>query len=347
MSLNPLPIHTSRFGGCTLTGALSVTTHIRNTASLVHGPKGCTHHNFSLLHATGLDNDIVTLPALVSTALSESDIVFGGEGALLRTLDTVAERDIDAIFVLSTCIIDTIGDDVAAICSREYGIPVIIVPTAGFLGGTFQNGVANALCAIAGTAAPCPVNDWVNIIGEKNLEYEVEENYAEITRLLGMLGIPVNLRFVHDIAFEDIGTLGAARLNILREPALLSVGDYLEQRFGTPFIPTFPVGLSGTLSFLEAVAEIFGITSHPAVEKELLLQTDTLAGFSDLKGMAASFDPAMSDPDGVKSFYEVAEALHIHLKQPGTNGVSLGPGTPVGTTGVRRMLHRWRRQLHA
>ncbi len=27
--------------------------------------------------------------------------------------------------------------------------------------------------------------DWcVNIIGEKNLEYEVEENYAEVTRLL-------------------------------------------------------------------------------------------------------------------------------------------------------------------
>ncbi|MDO9036144.1 MAG: nitrogenase component 1, partial [Methanoregula sp.] len=83
MILNPLPIHTSRFGGCTLTGALSVTTHIRNTASIVHGPKGCTHHNFSLLHATGLDNETVTLPTLISTDLCESDIVFGGEGALL------------------------------------------------------------------------------------------------------------------------------------------------------------------------------------------------------------------------------------------------------------------------
>ena len=347
MILNPLPIHTSRFGGCTLTGALSVTTHIRNTVSIVHGPKGCTHHNFSLLHATGLDNEAVTLPALVSTALCESDIVFGGEGALLRTLDAVAECDLDAIFVLSTCIVDTIGDDVAAICSREYGVPVVIVPTAGFLGGTFQNGVANALCAIAGTAEPCQVNDCVNIIGEKNLEYEVEENYEEVIRLLDMLGIPVNIRYVHDIGFDEIGSLGAARLNILREPALMPVGNYLTERFGTPFIPSFPLGLSGTLSFVEAVAGTFGIDSSRVVEKERLLQRDTLDGFSDLNGMVATFDPATSDPEGMSSSSEVAEAVRIRMKKPGTSGVSLGPGTPVGTTGVRRMLHRWRRQLHA
>jgi len=347
MILNPLPIHTSRFGGCTLTGALSVTTHICNTATIVHGPKGCTHHNFSLLHATGLDNEMVTLPALISTDLCESDIVFGGEGALLRTLDEVAERTPDAIFVLSTCIVDTIGDDVVAICSREYGVPVVIVPTAGFLGGTFQNGVANALCAIAGTAEPCPVNDCVNIIGEKNLEYEVEENYAEVIRLLDMLGIPVNIRYVHDITFDEIGTLGAARLNILREPALIPVGNYLTQRFGTPFIQTFPLGLSGTLSFLETVAGTFGIDSSRVVEKERLLQSETLEWFSDLTGMSASFDPAVSDPDGVSSSSEVAEALQIHMKKPGTSGIPLGPGTPVGTSGVRRMLHRWRRQLHA
>ncbi|MEI7857324.1 MAG: nitrogenase component 1, partial [Methanomicrobiales archaeon] len=285
--------------------------------------------------------------ALVSTALSESDIVFGGEGALQRTLESVAERDIDAIFVLSTCIVDTIGDDVAAVCSRDYGVPVIIVPTSGFLGGTFQNGVVNALCAIAGTAAPCPVNNSVNIIGEKNLEYEIEENYAEVVRLLGMLGIPVNLRFVHDIGFDEIRTLGAARLNILREPALIPVGTYLQQRFGTPLISTFPLGLSGTLSFVESVAGVFGIDCSHTVEKERLFQKDTLSGFSDLSGMTASLDPSVSDPDGLSSSSEVADALHIRMVTPGAGSVSLGPGTPVGTSGVRRMLHRWRRQLHA
>jgi nitrogenase molybdenum-iron protein alpha/beta subunit len=315
--------------------------------SIVHGPKGCTHHNFSLLHATGLDNETVILPDLVSSALGESDIVFGGEAALIRTLESVADRGTDAIFVLSTCIVDTIGDDVSAVCSREYGVPVVIVPTAGFLGGTFQDGVANALCAIAGTAEPCPTDTSVNIIGEKNLEYEVEENYAEVVRLLAMLGISVNIRYIHGITFDDIGMLGAARLNILREPSLIPVGNFLKQRFGTPFVSTFPLGLSGTLSFVEAVAGTFGTDSISVVEKERQFQRDTLASFCDLTGTSASFDPSTCDPDSISSSSEVAEALRIKVKKPGTSGIPFGPCSPVGTTGVRRMLHRWRRQLHA
>ena len=91
MTLNPLPLNLSRFGGCTLTGALSVTTRVSDTITIIHGPKGCTHHNFSLLHATGSDNDRLIMPDLISTGMSESDIIFGGEGALERTLDAVAK----------------------------------------------------------------------------------------------------------------------------------------------------------------------------------------------------------------------------------------------------------------
>jgi len=96
MTSNPLPLNISRFGGCTLTGALSVTTHVRDTVTIIHGPKGCTHHNFSLLHATGFGNDLIAMPDLISTGLSESDIIFGGEAALERTLDVVAKRHIGA-----------------------------------------------------------------------------------------------------------------------------------------------------------------------------------------------------------------------------------------------------------
>ncbi len=180
MISNLLPLNLSRFGGCTLTGALSVTTQVRDAITIVHGPKGCTHHNFSLLHATGLDNDRDLLPDMISTGLEESDIIFGGEEALKRTLDAVGHQRTGAVFVLSTCLVDTIGDDVDAICLGSYGMPVIPIPTAGFLGGTFQNGVNNALIAIANVSVPCARSRSVNIIGEKNLEYEVEENYAEV-----------------------------------------------------------------------------------------------------------------------------------------------------------------------
>ena len=51
----------------------------------------------------------------------------------------------------------------------------------------------------------------MNIIGEKNLEYEVDENFNEVLRLLTLLKIPVNLRFLHNCTMNDIARLGAAQ----------------------------------------------------------------------------------------------------------------------------------------
>jgi hypothetical protein len=43
---------------------------------------------------------------------------------------------------------------------------------------------------------------------------------------------------------------------------------------------------------------------------------------------------------------EAADALHIRVvSDPGAPGLAVHP--VVGTAGVRRMLHRWRRSLHA
>jgi nitrogenase molybdenum-iron protein alpha/beta subunit len=346
MTLSPLPTNSSRFGGCTLTGALSVTTHVRDTVSIIHGPRGCSHHNFSLLHATAADNDRSSVPSLISTGLGEMEIVYGGEEALAQVIASEAGRDIRAIFVLSTCIIDTIGDDVAEVCSREYGLPVIPVPSAGFLGGTFHNGVNNALMALAAMAEPGPKNTGVNIIGEMNLEYEVEENYAEISRLLSLMGITVNCRFVHELPFEGIRSLGAAKLNILRHPALVPVGTFLEERFGIPFVSSFPLGFSETLSFIRTVAETCGINGDAAVNRERCLQEKIIDDFCDLKGSVATFNPSAGDPEHIRAAGEAAHVLHMAIGTGGT-GTLLPANPATGTAGMRRMLHRWRRSLHA
>ncbi len=346
MTSNPLPLNLSRSGGCTLTGALTVTTQVKDTVTVIHGPKGCTHHNFSLLHTTGLDNDQVVIPDLISTDLSEGDIIFGGEQALESVLDSVASRHFKAVFVLSTCIVDTIGDDVVAVCSRDRGIPVLPIPTAGFLGGTFQHGMNNALRVIADTAEPCQKERCVNIIGEKNLENEVEENYKEVTRLLSALGIPVNLRFLRDCSLEDITLLGAARLNILRDNDLSILGQHLQNRFKTPYISSFPAGLEGTIGFLESVADRFGILCLSAVREEKILQDGILDEFEDIAGALVTFDPALKSPDAIRVAREVADRTGIIFDDRGCR-IPVQEAPPVGTNGVRRMLYQWRRAIHA
>ena len=346
MTSNTSPTDSSRFRGCTLTGALSVTTHVRDAVSVIHGPKGCSHHNISLLHATGLENDRVAIPELISTGLSENDIIFGGEEPLKRTLESAACRDVRAIYVLSTCIIDTIGDDVYGVCAGNFRVPVIPIPTAGFLGGSFQDGVNNALIAIAGTASPCGKTAGVNLIGERNLEYEVEENFREIHRILGNLGLAINTRFVHSASVDQISLLGAGRLNILREPGLAPVGEYLRQRFGTPYITSFPLGLSGTLSFIDAVAHSCGIDGKRVAEEEQSLQADILGGFSDIRDTPAFFDQTPADPESVRAAEEAAGMLRLKMGH-GRNSTPLPAAPSVGTYGVKRMLHRWRRAIHA
>ncbi|MDD1694836.1 MAG: nitrogenase component 1 [Methanoregula sp.] len=346
MNSNPLPVNSSRLGGCTLTGAISVTSHVRDAVTLVHGPKGCSHHNASLLHATWLDNDHAFLPNLVSTGLTETEVIFGGEAALRRAIGNAVGRDAQAVFVLSTCIVETIGDDVEAVCSEEYNIPVIPIRTAGFLGGSFHDGVNNALIALAGTAGPCRKTVGVNIIGEMNLEYEVEENYAEIARLLSLLGLTVNLRFIHDITCDQFSLLGAAQLNILRSPSLVPVGECLRDRFGTPFIPSFPHGLSDTLSFIGSVAECCGIDGQAATEGERARQVELIDGFTDLRQFPVAFDPSLSGPDDIRAAEELARALDLSPPAPGHHA-RLPVSTAVGTAGTRRMLHRWRRVIHA
>ena len=297
MTLNPSLSNSCRHGGCTLTGALSATTHVRDAVSVVHGPKGCTHHNFSLLHATGSDNDQLLIPDLVSTALSETDIIFGGEDALEQTLELAAQRKTGAVFVLSTCIVDTIGDDVAGVCSRDYGVPVIPIPTSGFLGGTFQGGLNNALCAIAHLAEPCRKTATVNIIGEKNLEFEVEENFEEIARLLHALDIPVNVRFLRNCTMQSVAKIGGASLNILRDDDLLPTGEFLKQRFGTPYITSFPTGFGGTIQFLESVAGCAVWMVHMQWPVNCALQEETLADFNDLAGEKILFRDRETSPE--------------------------------------------------
>ncbi|WAC04649.1 MAG: oxidoreductase [Methanoregula sp.] len=346
MSLKPLPLNTSRFEGCTLTGALSVTTSVRNSISVVHGPRGCAHHNFSLLHATSLEHDGIGAPAIQSSGLLEKEIIFGGEAALEQALSHAVSLSPSCIFVLSTCIAETIGDDAGAVCRKDWGVPVIPVPTGGFLGGVFEKGVNNALCTLSDMAEPRSSEGTVNIIGEKNLEFEVEENFKEVSRLLSVLGLFVNTRFVHNISDKDIAQIGRASFNVLRDPGACPVGDHLKVRFGTAYIPSFPAGLAGTIQFLEMAAAAGRVPFRSAVADEIALQEEVLNGFSDLAGSSIS-------PNGLKMtspvysiVREVTSALDMGFSDTGCHvPVPLDP--PVGTAGIQRMLHRWRRAIHA
>jgi nitrogenase molybdenum-iron protein alpha/beta subunit len=195
-------------------------------------------------------------------------------------------------------------------------------------------------------AAPGTPDGTINIIGEKNLEYEVEENYAELLRLLSVLGLSVNIRFVHHISPDEIAVLGRASFNILRDPGVVPAGDHLKARFGTAYHPSFPSGLTGTLRFIKKVAAGCRVPSRTAVRDELAVQEDMLAEFSDISGASIALNGARVTSPVPAVAREVAAALAMKVSAGGCR-VPVPLSTPVGTAGIRRMLHRWRRLINA
>ncbi|MEN6610408.1 MAG: nitrogenase component 1 [Methanoregulaceae archaeon] len=332
-----------------MTGALSVTTAVLDGISLLHGPDGCAHHNFSLLHSTYLDTDRIRCLNLVSTGIREQEIIFGGEKTLEKAIGRAVEKGPGAVFVLSTCVAGTIGDDIFAVAEQEWDVPVIPVPSAGFLGGTFRDGFFQALRALSvlgDTGYESQRRHGVTVIGERNLEFEVDEHYREVERLCAALGLPVSLRFVSGIRAGDISRLGTSEVNILRDRSLIPLGESLKSRFGTPYVDSFPEGFAGSLRFLEALSGATGRDASAALREEKAVQEEICREFAGMQGAAFSLSSPGGDPEGRESALAVADLFGMRHSDGGTR-IPLPVSAPVGSRGVRRLLHRWRRALHA
>ncbi len=332
--------------GCTLTGALSVTTEIERCATIIHGPAGCAHHNFSLLHALHAARDRVAPPALISTDMSEREVIFGGEHLLEEAIYEALSRHPGIICVLSTCVAATIGDDVDAICRVSHDIPVIHVPTGGFLGGGFLSGHIQALQSLSHLAERGERSLSVNLVGEKTLEYEVEEHYREISRILASMGVLVNTRFVCGTSLQEIRHLGYASLNILRDPSMVPLGITLEKELGIPFVDSFPLGMEGTIRFMEEVGAALSLNVSEAVGREESLQREMVQAFSSLKGKRIRFSTRYAEDGSSHPGYEIAAVLDLEIHKDG-NPVPVPDPFPVGTHGIRRLLNRWMRGCHA
>ncbi|HJK11577.1 MAG TPA: oxidoreductase, partial [Methanocorpusculum sp.] len=257
----PDNIYEARMAGCTLGGALSVACFIPGAVAVVHAPQGCVHQTFSMLHAMANESEVWTVPEILVSDIGDREVIFGGEERLSEVLDVAAEKNPDLILVVTSCVPETIGDDCGAVCARHlYADRIVYVPTSGFLGGSAKDGENAVLAALAVRAPVCdPVPGTVVLVGEKNLESEADQNYAEVERLLARLGLRVCVRFCRNCTYATLMQLGTAACFVLRDERAADAGKVIAERFGRPVIPEFPRGLSGCLAFLRAVGTACGV----------------------------------------------------------------------------------------
>lgn len=258
-------------GGCAFDGAKIALQPITDVAHLVHGPIACEGNSWdnrgakssgSRLYRTGFTTDI-----------NETDVVFGGEKRLFRSVKEVIDKyDPPAVFVYQTCVTALIGDDIEAVCkaaTQKFGRPVIPVNSPGFVGNkNLGNKLAGEalLDHVIGTEEPEFTTPYdINIIGEYNLAGEL----WQVKPLLDELGIRILSCISGDARYHEVARAHRARATMMVcSKAMINITRKLEERYGIPYFEGSFYGIGDMSDSLREIARLLVERGAPAGLKD-------------------------------------------------------------------------------
>ena len=234
---------------CKLFGVVRAASAIHNSAIVIHGPLGCGYHLNYILGMRGGS------PPIFLSELDQSDVVFGGEEKLRRIIERVLREGYDLITVVDSCAPALIGEDVQALVNGYDDPRLIYVPGGGFEGDHFD-GYLETIRSLSKLVSLSDIEerDGLNIIGE----FRGGKDLKIVKEMIGSCG--VNIRSVWTRStIQEIKASGSALLNI---PFCEAIGHdackLLRDEHGTQFTDvSTPIGISGTIDFLETIADFF------------------------------------------------------------------------------------------
>ena len=261
------PLH-----GCAFNGAITVSQHLYDVAVIAHAPKSCSYISFQSVSSSGrraLFERGAILPVSISpnffsTELTETEMVFGGIEKLREKIVEVKKRSPKAVIVISSCPSGIIGDDIESLkYLSEENMPVLILNADGNLTGDYLQGMLMSYVSLAHKIIKkdvVKIGNTVNVVFEKVVAKNTENNFKVIKNLLAKLDIDVNCRFLCNTSFESLEMFLSAPLNVL------AYGDYTGNLLKEFFISEyecefmkapFPVGIDESVKWITEIADFF------------------------------------------------------------------------------------------
>jgi len=314
-------------GGCAFDGAKIVLQPITDAAHLIHGALACEGNSWDNRGSASSGPSLWRRS--FTTDLTELDVVMGqGEKKLFKAIREIVEAHRPpAVFVYSTCVTALIGDDLDAVCFRaaeRFGVPVVPVHAAGFVGSkNLGNKLAGEalLDHVIGSVDPDDVSDMdVNIIGEFNL---VGEFWA-VKPLIEALGMRIRACIPGDARYIDVAGAHTARANMMVcSTALINLARKMEERWGIPFFEGSFYGVSDTSDALRQLARLL---VDQGADGELLVRTEALIAEEERRvwNRLAPYRERLAgkrvllNTGGVKSWSVVAALQEIGMEIVGT-----------------------------
>jgi nitrogenase cofactor biosynthesis protein NifB len=260
-------------------GAVSAFFGIRGCMSILHGSQGCA--TYIRRHMATHYNEPIDI---ASSSLTEQGTVFGGEKNLIKGLENLIDLyHPEVIGVATTCLAETIGEDVPAIIKHFYEThpnvtaKIISVPSPGYAGTQYE-GFFRSLHALVSQTEQNPApNGKINIISPMLSPAD----YRYIKSLIAHMGL--DAIFLPDLA-DNLDGVSQKRYNRLPEGgtpisdiALMagavktieftalpnpdaSPAQHLYEKFGVPFIRLpVPCGLRATDALVRELTALGGI----------------------------------------------------------------------------------------
>lgn len=273
--------YTSTTNACKLCRPLGASLAFRGIEGCVpflHGSQGCATYmrRYIISHF----NEPIDI---ASSSLGEKHAVYGGSANLKLGLKNVTSKyHPKLIGVATTCLTETIGDDVPHILKeyqREFGTessPTVINVSTPSYSGTHMEGFHGAItAAVEQLTEVAPANDTINLLSGFISAADIR-HLKEICTDFGIDAtiLPDFSDTLDGPALDDyplipqggtpiarIKTMGGARATVELGATLpeKSAGTYLEQQHKTPLFRTgLPIGIRATDSFLDTLAQASG-----------------------------------------------------------------------------------------
>jgi putative nitrogenase subunit nifH len=263
------PLH-----GCAFNGAMTMSSNLKDAVILAHSPKSCTYLSIQTISSAGrrtlfergniLPSSLI--PNVLSTDMSETDMVFGGSENLLSKVKSVlnSQTPPPAIVIVSSCASGIIGDDIDdALSLSTERTKIVTVKAEGNLTGDYLQGMLMAYTSLAKQIIDRNVEKrekTVNIVFEKVVARNTEMNFQRLKTFLTRMNISVNCRFLCNTSYASLRDFCSAELNLLayRDYTGKILEDFFIKEYGASFFEKqFPIGFKETSDWLLALGKHF------------------------------------------------------------------------------------------
>ncbi|MEM1343372.1 MAG: ferredoxin:protochlorophyllide reductase (ATP-dependent) subunit B [Pseudomonadota bacterium] len=254
-------------------GAMRVATAMKGLHYVLHAPQGDTYADLLFTMIERRDHR----PPVTYTTFQARDLGSDTAELFRRTCADAYERfQPEALIVGASCTAELIQDDPGGLAT-SMGLPVPVVPLElpSYQRKESWGASETFYRLVRALAQPCERTEVpsCNILGPTALGFRHRDDLAEIERLLGRLGIAVNVVAPMGASPTDLTRLGAAHFNVVLYPETAeTAARHMERALGQPRTRTIPIGTGATRAFVEEVAELAGVDPAPGLDESALRQ---------------------------------------------------------------------------